>query len=126
MAVPITAIYGAFHAVLNVALAVNVTRSRAKHQIFLGADHPEVLLAVRQHGNNAEYVPLALVLLLTAELSGGGAAVLHGVGAALSVGRLLHATGVGPKPAATRALGAVLTWGAIVTAGVYGLVASMR
>ena len=126
MAVPITALYGAIHAVLSVALAADVTRTRAKHAVFLGAENPEVLLASRRHGNNAEYVPLALVLLLTAELSGGASTVLHGIGAALTLGRVLHPIGIAAVPKPPRAIGAVLTWLSIVTAGVYALAVSMR
>ena len=127
MAVPITAMYGAFNALLNVALAANVSRVRGKTQIFLGTgDSPELLLAVRRHANNMEYVPLALVLLLTAELSGGGATVLHVLGAALSIGRVLHAIGVGIKPSAPRVLGALLSWATIVVAGGYAAFVALR
>ncbi|MBI5512930.1 MAG: MAPEG family protein [Deltaproteobacteria bacterium] len=127
MAVPITAIYGAVNAIFNVALAANVSRVRGKTKVFLGTgDSEELLTAARRHGNNAEYVALALVLLLTAELSGGAATVLHGVGAAFTLGRVLHAVGVGIKPSGPRALGALLTWVSIAAAGVYALVASIR
>lgn len=127
MAVPLTALYGALHGVLNVALAVNVTRVRAKTQVFLGTgESPELLLAQRQHGNNAEYVPFALLLLLVAELQGGSAMMLHGLGATLTLGRVLHAVGVGSKPSPLRALGAVLSWAVIVTAGIYAATLSPR
>ena len=126
MAVPITALYGAIHAVFNVALAANVTRTRAKHQVFLGSDNPEVQLAVRRHGNHAEYTPFAVLLLLLAELNGGGATALHVLGVTLTLGRVLHVLGVGPTPTAPRALGAVLTWLSIAAAGIYALVASLR
>ena len=127
MAVPITALYGAILGVFNVALAANVSRVRGKVQIFLGTgDSEELALAVRRHANNAEYVPLALVLLLTAELAGGASGVLHGVGGALVLGRLLHAVGIGVKPSAPRALGALLTWLAIAAAGVYAALVATR
>lgn len=127
MAVPITALFGAFHAVFNVALAANVTRVRAQSQIFLGTgDNDALLLATRRHGNNAEYVPLALVMLLVAELSGGSATALYALGGALTLGRIAHAIGVGSKPSPLRAIGAVLTWLTIAGAGIYALIASMR
>jgi|LNFM01.2.fsa_nt_gb uncharacterized membrane protein YecN with MAPEG domain len=125
--VPIAAMYGAFHGLMNVALAANVTRVRAKSSIFLGTgDNPELLLAARRHGNHSEYVALFLVLLAFAELSHGSAAVLHGAGALFTVARLSHAVGIGDKPSGARALGALLTWAAIATAGVYALIASMK
>ena len=127
MIVPITALYGATNAVLNVALAANVTRLRAKTNVFLGTgDSAELLVAARRHGNNAEYVALLLVLMLVAELGGGSATVLHGIGVTFTVSRLSHAIGVGNTPSGPRALGALLTWIAILTAGVYALVLSMR
>ena len=127
MAVPITALYGAIHAVFNVALAANVSRLRGGTNIFLGAgDSAELLVAVRRHGNHSEYVALALLLLLVAELGGGSVGVLHGVGIAFTLGRVAHAVGVGIKPSAPRAIGAVLTWGAIATAGIYALVLAYR
>ena len=123
MAVPITALYGAFHAVFNVALAANVSRLRGKTNVFLGTgDSPELLVAARRHGNHAEYVALALVLLLVAELSGGGATILHGIGIAFTLGRVAHAIGVGIKPSGPRAIGALLTWVSIAAAGIYGAV----
>lgn len=123
MAVPITALYGAIHAVFNVALAANVSRLRGKADVFLGTGtSDELLVAVRRHGNHAEYVGLALVLLLVAELGGGGVGALHGIGVAFTLGRVAHAIGVGIRPSAPRALGAVLTWGAIVAAGIYGAI----
>lgn len=127
MAIPITALFGAIHGILNVALAANVTRVRAQSQVFLGTgDNDALLLASRRHGNNAEYVPLALVLLLTAELAGGGATALYALGAALTLGRIAHAIGVGAKPSPLRAIGAVLTWLTIAGSGIYALLASMR
>jgi uncharacterized membrane protein YecN with MAPEG domain len=127
MAVPITALYGAILGVFNVALAANVSRVRGKVQIFLGTgDSEELALAVRRHANNAEYVPLALVLLLTAELAGGASGVLHGVGGALVLGRLLHAVGIGVKPSAPRVLGVLFTWLSIAAAGIYAALVAMR
>lgn len=127
MAVPITALYGAIHAVFNVALAANVSRHRGKANVFLGTGDSEALLvAARRHGNHAEYVALALVLLLAAELSGGSANALHGIGAVFTLGRVLHAIGVGIKPSGPRAAGALFTWLSIAAAGIYALVAAMR
>jgi uncharacterized protein len=127
MAIPVTALIGALNGVLNVALAIGVTVARAKSNIFLGlGDSDALLLASRRHGNNAEYLPLALVLLLAAELSGGGLTALYALGGALTVGRILHAIGVGSKPSPLRAIGAVLTWISIAGSGLYALVLSMR
>ena len=50
--------------------------------------------AIRVHGNFAEYVPIALILLASYELNGASAMMLHVLGAALVVGRVLHVIGL--------------------------------
>lgn len=123
MAVPVTALYGAIHGVFNVLLAANVSRVRGKSQTFLGnGDSNELLLAIRRHGNHAEYVALFLVLLACAELSGGAARVLYGVGALFTLARVLHVVGVGFTPSPLRIFGTLFTWISIATAGVYGAI----
>jgi uncharacterized membrane protein YecN with MAPEG domain len=47
------------------------------------------------HANFVEYVPLALVLMLLAELNGVNGAALHGAGILLLASRGLHAFGLG-------------------------------
>ena len=49
---------------------------------------------MRVHSNFAEYVPLALVMLVLVEGQGAHAAVVHGLGLCLLAGRLAHAYGV--------------------------------
>lgn len=127
MTLHITALYGAFHALFNVALAANVSRVRGKTNVFLGTgSSDELLTAARRHGNHAEYIALALVLLAVCELNGASATVLHALGGALTVGRLAHAAGIGDKPEPARAVGALLTWVAIAGAGIYGAVLALR
>lgn len=127
MAVPITAVFGAINAVLNVALAANVSRVRAQVKVFLGTgESHELLKAARRHGNNAEYVPLALVGLLLAELNGGGVKALYGLGIALTVGRIIHALAIDKTPNPVRALGIVLTWASVAGAAVYAAYLGMH
>ena len=69
----ITALYGALNAILNIALANHVSTLRRRHKVSIGAgDNNALLVAIRAHGNNAEFVPLAIMMLLLAELCGGG------------------------------------------------------
>jgi uncharacterized membrane protein YecN with MAPEG domain len=123
MTVPIVALYGALNAIFNVVLAsrVSIARRRAQTSLGLGTD-PALLHANRAHANNAEFVPLALVMLLIAELQGGGSTALHSMGGALLVGRILHVIGIPRKaPNPYRALGATMTWGVILAASGYCL-----
>ncbi|HRH00452.1 MAG TPA: MAPEG family protein [Polyangiaceae bacterium] len=117
MATPtVTALYGALNAMLNIALANQVSTQRRRDKVGVGTgDSKELLLAVRVHANNAEFVPLALVMLLLAELCGGGSVGLHVAGGVLLVSRLAHALGMPrPAPNALRFFGTAATWGMIV------------
>jgi uncharacterized protein len=120
--VPVTALYGAVNAIFNVVLAGNVSRNRGRSKVFVGVGADEGLTrANRAHGNNSEYVALAVVMLMIAELSGGGSTVLHVFGGTLTLARLLHAHGMFANVVPTRAAGATLTWLTIVGLAVYAL-----
>ena len=81
-----------------------------------------LLTAVRIHGNNAEFVPLALLMMLIAELCGGQSFWLHIAGGALLAARVSHALGMPRKaPNPFRSTGVVGTWSVIVGLGVYCL-----
>jgi uncharacterized membrane protein YecN with MAPEG domain len=113
-AVPITALYAALNVLLTVALSMNVSRLRGKVGVIVGDGGSTALTgAIRAHGNNVENVPLALMMLLIAELCGGNSTFLHILGGTLLVARVLHAHGMtqtdGRKPLPTHFLGSVLT-----------------
>ena len=75
-----------------VILALQVTRNRRRTRTVLGAGADRRMeRAIRAHGNFAEYVPLALLLLGFAELQGQPAWLLHLFGIGLIAGRGLHA-----------------------------------
>ncbi len=107
-----TALYGALNALLNVGLALRVSQIRMRDKVPLGTGSNKPLeLAVRTHANNAEFVPLGVLLLLVAELMGGASLWLHVAGGSLLLGRILHVVGMplrSPNPA--RFLGTALTW----------------
>ncbi len=46
---------------------------------------------IRAHGNFAEYTPIALLLIAFVEMTDGAPAIVHGLGLALLVARLMHA-----------------------------------
>ena len=113
---------------LNIALAYRVTRLRHAHGVSLGEGGATPLqIGIRAHGNNAEYVPLALILLLTAELCGGSRMVLHLLGGTLLFARVLHPIGLPRKsPNAPRWLGVALTFTMIAASAGYGLYLHFR
>ncbi|RKH58620.1 MAPEG family protein [Corallococcus llansteffanensis] len=124
LAVPVTSLYGALNALLTIGLGVNVSRVRTKLKVFRGdGGNAGLIAAIRAHGNNVEHVPLALILLLLAELCGGNSVALHVFGGALLVGRLVHAFGM-LKNSPVQAGGALLTL--LVQLGLAGYVLLLR
>lgn len=120
MTMEITALYAALLGLLFIFLSFRVSKHRLAGHVSLGdGDNPELAQAIRAHGNFAEYVPLALILLGLAEAQGAASGlVLHALGAGLLLGRVLHAWGISQPNAVhnARKLGIALTWGAILAA----------
>ena len=56
--------------------------------------NPQMLRMIRLHGNAAEYIPLALVLMAIYEINGGWHTALHVIGIALVAGRVLQTWGM--------------------------------
>lgn len=87
----VTPVYAGLLAFLYLFLTFSVIRQRRRQSVSLGdGGDAGFLRKIRAHGNFAEYVPLALILMALAELAGAGAVTLHAVGALLLVGRLVH------------------------------------
>lgn len=118
---PITALYAALLTPLLVVLSVRVIALRREAGAPLGdGGDPLLLRRMRVQANFAEYVPFALVLLVLAESLHTQAWLLHALGSALVLARLLHAVGVSrtPERFGLRVAGVGLTFGVL---GVTGL-----
>ncbi len=86
----VTPLYAGLLVLWFLVLAWRVIRRRG-HGISLGDGGDLAMLRViRGHANFAEYVPLALLLMAILELSNVSTYILHGLGATLLIGRLLH------------------------------------
>lgn len=129
MSVPVTGFYAALLALLLVALAfrVVVLRWRTKTGIGDGGDRG-LARAIRAHGNAIEYVPVALILLLVAELGNSSPTLLHGCGIALVAARVLHASGLSRTAGASleRVAGTATTFTVIAVLAVVDLAAFLR
>ena len=115
----VTPLYAALLALWFVVLSVYVTVHRQRHGISFGDKGNEQLLRViRSQGNFAEYVPLALLLMWFLEMSHISVYVLHALGIALLLGRLLHGYALSFTPGFLfgRVVGATLTWAVLVVA----------
>ena len=109
----ITLIYGGLLGLLFLLLSFWVVKRRAQFKVMIGeGEAPEMLSAIRAHGNFAEYVPLTLLLMALCELAGVGALWLHLGGGLLLVGRILHAIGIQiPRaPNKPRVFGTLFFW----------------
>lgn len=95
----ITGLHAGVLALIYLGLSLRVVRLRMAMRQPLGdGGHQRLQLAVRMHGHFAEYVPLALLLMLLMELARTPAAVLHGYGLALLTSRVLHLVGLARTP----------------------------
>ncbi|WP_031437133.1 MAPEG family protein [Methylobacter tundripaludum] len=106
----ITSIYASLAALLIVRLTLSVIKLRRKNRVSVGDGGNEGLqLAIRAHANAVEYIPIALMLLLTLELNGAPKILIHILGATLLIGRILHAMGLPAKDFKKRVLGMQIT-----------------
>ena len=117
----VTAIYAGLLGCLLLVLAFLITRLRRLHLIGVGDGGREDLkLLLRAQGNFVEYVPTCLILLYLAETASYPSWLLHGVGAMLVLGRLLHAYGISHSAGKSfgRFFGTVFTWAVLATLSV--------
>jgi len=105
-----TSIYAALLALLIAKLSLAVIKLRRKNRVSVGdGGYEELQLAIRTHANAVEYIPIALMLLLTLELNGAPKILIHILGVTLLVGRILHAMGLSSKDLRKRVLGMRIT-----------------
>ena len=120
--------YVAVNALIMLVLSVLVVRARVVTQTNIGdGGKPEMAAPLRAHGNNTEYVPMGLLLMLAliSPIGGGGAPILlvHSVGATLTMGRIIHAFGLSRSTGTSlfRLIGMMLTWISFII-GIVGLI----
>lgn len=120
----ITLLFASLHVLLLLVLLARISRHRHGHRIGLG-DAGDAVLArkIRVHGNFIEHAPTALLLLALLELSGLPAPWLWSFGAALLLGRVLHALGLSRSAGHSfgRFYGTALTWLALLAMALAGL-----
>jgi uncharacterized membrane protein YecN with MAPEG domain len=108
-------LYVAINALILLVLGVHAMQTRRKLRIsLLDGGNPEMARAMRAHGNAAEYIPIALILMVLARLLGGNIIPIHAIGIPLTLGRLIHPFGILNGSLPPRAVGMVLTWAAII------------
>ncbi len=87
----IFALYAALNALIMLVLGRLVVRARVKTQTPIGdGGKPDMAGPLRAHGNNTEWTPMAVVMMLVLVSLGGPWWLIHVVGVPLTAGRLLH------------------------------------
>jgi uncharacterized membrane protein YecN with MAPEG domain len=86
----ITAFYAGLLALWFLVLSVRVVQRRRRGITLGDGGDPGMLRLMRGHANFAEYVPLILLLMALLEFGRTSIYVLHALGIALLLGRLLH------------------------------------
>lgn len=90
--IPITVLFVALFAVMHVPLTMAVGLRRAQTGIqFLDGGDQTLLRRMRAQGNFTENVPIALLAMAAAEISGAPVWALWAGGACILTGRLMHA-----------------------------------
>ncbi len=91
----ITPIFASILSLIFIFLSVRTLRLRKKFKIAVGdSGNLEMLRAIRAHGNFAEYVPLALLLIYFVEQAHAHSWLVYILGIALTIGRVSHSYGV--------------------------------
>lgn len=110
---------------LMLVLSGVAVSGRRKHMVSFGdGGNQSLAAATRAFGNSAEYAPAGMIAMLLLAAVGAPVWMIHGVGATLLVGRIVHALGLlfQTGPSLGRVIGMLLTWIALLTSAV-GLVA---
>jgi uncharacterized membrane protein YecN with MAPEG domain len=108
----VSSLYAVLLALIGVVLTVRVILGRVRTGVQAGDGGDAALgQAIRAHANFTEQVPIALLVLVLVDLAGASGVVVHALGAALVVARLVSAWGLSRSLGATppRQAGAGLT-----------------
>ena len=113
---PVTTLYASVNILMLVVLAFLVVHHRIANQVALGHGGIEALeRAIRTHGNLAEYVPSALILLALLELNGLPGWQMHVLGGLFTLARLSHVHGMLTATPLSRSMGALFSVIAMVS-----------
>ncbi|WP_282610249.1 MAPEG family protein [Pelagibius sp. Alg239-R121] len=121
MTLSITPLFAGLLIVVQVFMTAFVGLYRVKSGIeFLDGGNVTMTRRMRAHGNFTETVPIALLVMVLAELLGAPAVLLWAGGAVLLIGRLMHAyTIVKYGTAVGRAIGMAMTTLPMAAFGVF-------
>jgi uncharacterized membrane protein YecN with MAPEG domain len=123
-----TLLYASLTGLLFLILAVRVSMERGRAKVDHGTNGGDERFqrAVRAQVNLAEYVAPALIMLLLLEMSGAVPGwVIHVIGAAWIIARVLHAWGLSTAMQAGRIAGSGTTYLILLALGLLTLYAAL-
>ena len=114
----ISGLYAALLIVIQKVLILRVVHVRRSKKVSVGdGGHEDLTRRIRAHGNFIETVPMALLLMLIAELSGSPLWCIHILGLMLIGARISHVIGI----SSSTGHGKFRFYGMVVTMTVFGL-----
>ena len=125
----VTALYAGLLGLISIGVAFPAGSLRGRLNVSVGdGGNRDLLLAMRRHANFTEWVPLALILIALLELNGARLWGIHALGAALVLGRLVHAFGIRADTMKSlgRLVGASATAAVTVTSSVWLIIIFVR
>ena len=108
----VTGLYIAVFALVQAGMVIWIARSRLSEKVSLGAGDSDILaVKTRVYGNFVEVVPIAVLLMLVAELGGAPLWIIHWMGVLMVISRIIHAKGmlIPPGHGAYRMAGMLMT-----------------
>lgn len=107
---PITSVTASVLALVLAALSINISRLRIRYKVSFGfAQHKDLEVAIRAHGNTLEQALVFLPLLLLAEMQQPALPWLGGMGLAFVCTRLAHSAAVFSRQLRLRQLAHMVT-----------------
>lgn len=109
----ITGLYASILGLIILWLCYNVVKFRRGKRVDIGDGGDAIgIRHIRAQQNAVEYIPIALILFAVLEINGGNHWLLHGIGIALVIARLIHPGGLINGKGATfgRFYGTLITW----------------
>ena len=92
----VSPIYVSILAIFYICVSFRVSLGRVKYKVAFGdGGHPEIKRRMRVQANNAEYIPIFMILFVMAEAASASAIFMHTVGIVYLSCRFLHFIGYG-------------------------------
>ena len=123
--ITVSPLYAGLLALLLIVLSYRVIQMRRALGVSIGTgDQKMVVKRMRVQANWAEYAPIAILLLVVADLQDAPVWLIHLLGSTLLLGRVLHAYGLGSTPQIipARIWGMYLTFAMITASALINIV----